>query len=331
MTKGKVVILGVNGHIGQATARAFVTAGWDVTGMARTDKRRLPGVKFVQGDAESVADMRAAIGDIEVVVNALNLPYASWDEGRKEAQMARVLEAMGPSGKTMLFPGNIYNYAATDRVVTPDLPQRPQTPRGEIRMRIERMFEAAAARGDLQVIVLRAGDFYSPDCDGDWFEYVLLREAAKGRIATMGLPGVGHSWAYLPDLARAFESLAAVRSSLGAFENFHFAGHFVTGDEMGAAIAKAAPVPMRTTRFPLWLLKVAGLFDPMMREIGKMDYIWRNPMELRDERLDALLGPRFATRFEDAVAATVTRFFPVESATARMDSELNLNATLTRA
>ena len=125
MTKGKVVVLGVNGHIGKEVARAFVAAGWDVSGMARTDKHKLSGVTFVQGDSDSVADMRRAIGDTEVVVNALNLPYASWDKGRKEAQMARVLEAMGTSGKTMLFPGNIYNYSATDRVVTPDLPQRP--------------------------------------------------------------------------------------------------------------------------------------------------------------------------------------------------------------
>jgi nucleoside-diphosphate-sugar epimerase len=317
MTKGKVVVLGVNGHIGKDVARAFVAAGWDVSGMARTDKHKLSGVTFVQGDSDSVADMRRAIGDTEVVVNALNLPYASWDKGRKEAQMARVLEAMGTSGKTMLFPGNIYNYNASDRVVAPDLPQRPHTPRGAIRKRIEDSYKAAAERGDVQVIILRAGDFFSPDCDGDWFEYALLREAKKGRIATMGLPGVGHSWAYLPDLARAFESLAALRTSLGAFENFHFAGHFVTGEEMGAAIARAAPVPMTVGRFPLWLLKMGGLFDPMLREVSKMDYLWRDSMELRDARLDALLGPNFRTPFEDAVAATVTRFFPHETVVTR--------------
>ena len=52
--------------------------------------------------------------------------------------------------------------------------------------------------------------------------------------------------------------------------------------------------------------------------------------ELRDGRLDTLLGPRFQTRFDDAVAATVTRFFPAEGA-GTMDSEPNLNAILTRA
>ena len=107
MSKRKVVILGVNGHIGSFTARAFAEAGWEVTGMARTDKHKLAGVRFVEGDSDTVEDMRRAIGDIDVVVNALNLPYDKWDKGRKEGQMARVLEAMGTSGKTMLFPGNI--------------------------------------------------------------------------------------------------------------------------------------------------------------------------------------------------------------------------------
>src|SRR6185295_5154733 len=50
MSKGKVTVLGVNGHIGQQVAKAFVAAGWDVTGMARGDRHRLPGVRFVRGD-----------------------------------------------------------------------------------------------------------------------------------------------------------------------------------------------------------------------------------------------------------------------------------------
>jgi nucleoside-diphosphate-sugar epimerase len=305
MTKGKVTVLGVNGHIGQEVAKAFVSAGWDVTGMARTDKYRTPGIRFVTGDSDSVADMKAAIGDAEVVVNALNLPYAAWDKGRKEAQMARVLEAMGTSGKTMLFPGNIYNYSARDRYVTPDLPQNPQTPRGEIRKRVEQSYAAAAARGDVQMLILRAGDFYGPGSTGDWFDQAILAQIGKGRIQTIGTPGTGRSWAYLPDLARAFEALASVRSSLGPFENFHFAGHFATPEQLEASIRKAVPGPVTSSAFPLWILRVMGLFNPLMREIARMDYLWRNPMELRDDRLKQLLGAGFDTSLDTAIAATV--------------------------
>jgi len=313
MSKGKVVVLGVNGHIGQAVARAFVAKGWDVTGMARTDKHRTPGVRFVQGDSDSVAQMRAAIGDAEVVVNALNMRYDQWFEGRMEAQMGRVIEALGTTGKTMLFPGNIYNFAKTDRVMRPDTPQNAQTVRGELRVRVEQMFEAAANRGDIQVLIVRAGDFYGPGSTMDWFDQIMFRDIKRGVAHTMGHGNVPHAWAYLPDLARSFEALAAVRSSLNAFDRFHFAGNFVTPAEMARAVIKSAPVQVKVTPFPMVLFRLIGLIDPIVRESGKMRYIWQNPLELKDERLEEILGDGFNTPFDAAVATTIRPFFkPLE-------------------
>jgi nucleoside-diphosphate-sugar epimerase len=306
----KVTILGINGHIGHHAAKAFVTAGWEVTGMGRSNKHPINGVRFVKGDADSVDDMRAAIGDSEVVFNGLHLPYHQWGDGRMEALHTRVIEAMGNDGKTMLFPGTIYNYLASDRFVTPDLPQRPQMPRGEIRKRSEALFEAASTRGDIRTIVLRAGDFYGPDNAGDWFDQVVFRDARKGKVALMGTPGIGHSWAYLPDLGAAFEKLAWHRKELAPFENFHFAGNYVMPEQMGAAIVAAAPVPLKIGYFPRILFTLLGITDPILRDIAKMGYLWSNPMELKDERLDALLGPDFGTPFEVAIATTIRPFFP---------------------
>jgi nucleoside-diphosphate-sugar epimerase len=162
-----ITILGINGHIGSAAAKAFVAAGWQVTGFGRSNKKPIAGVRFVQGDADNVEDMRRAIGDSEVVFNGLHLPYHQWTEGRMEALHTRIIEAMGKDGKTMLFPGTIYNYAAGDRYVTPDIPQRPEKERGEIRKLSEALLEAASRRGDIRVIILRAGDFYGPGTTGD--------------------------------------------------------------------------------------------------------------------------------------------------------------------
>lgn len=312
MTRGKVTILGINGHIGHHAAKAFVEAGWEVTGFGRADRHPVPGVRFVKGDAGSVADMRAAIGESEVVVNALNLPYHQWDKGRMEAQTAKVIEALGASGKTLLFPGNIYNYSPAHREVTSDLPQEPPTPRGAIRVRVEQMLRAAAERGAMQVIILRAGDFFGPDNRFDWFDQAILREAGKGRLAMLGTRGFGHSWAYLPDLGRAFEKLGRHRQEFGRFENFHFAGHYVTPEQMAAAIVAAAPVPLKVSGFPWIVLTLLGLTNPVMREVAKMGYLWQKPMELKDSRLDAVLGPDFGTKFEEAVAATVRSHFKVE-------------------
>ena len=43
-----------------------------------------------------------------------------------------------------------------------------------------------------------------------------------------------------------------------------------------------------------------------------MDYLWRNPMELKDERLEDLLGKDFGTPFREAVAKTVRPFFAMK-------------------
>lgn len=313
MHKGKVTILGINGHVGHHVAKAFVAAGWEVTGFGRSNRHPVAGVTFVAGDADSVADIKAGIGDSEVVINALNLPYHQWDKGRMESQTARVIEAMGTSGRTMLFPGNIYNYAPGNPVLTPDLPQVPPTPRGEIRKRVETMLRQAASAGRMQVIILRAGDFFGPESSGDWFDQVILREAGKGRAAIPGKPGTGHSWAYLPDLARAFEKLAWHRAELDAFENFHFAGHYVTPEQLGAAITAAAAVPLKVSRFPWVILSLLGLADPVLRSVAKMGYLWQHPIALRDPRLDAILGPDFGTSFDVAMAETVRPYFAAET------------------
>lgn len=311
-TNGTVTILGINGHIGHYAARAFLAAGWRVIGFGRSNRLPVPGVTFVAGDADRPADLARAVAEADVVMNALNLPYDKWGNGAAEAQLERVIAAMGQTGKLMLFPGNIYNYAATDRVITPQTPQRPQTARGAIRMRMEALLKRAAASGAIRVAILRAGDFYAPGNKGDWFEIAMLRNAAKGRVSVPGPHAVGHAWAYLPDLGRAFARLADARHGFAAFETFHYAGHYATNGQLLAAMRQGAPIPLREVGFPWPLFTALGLFVPLLREVLKMRYLWTNAMELSDPRLDALLGPDFGTPFETAVAATVAGYFAAE-------------------
>ena len=308
MSKGNVTVLGINGHIGHHAAQAFQRAGFTVSGFGRTNRHPLEGVTFIQGDAGSLADLKGAIAGADIVVNALNLPYDKWDKGRAEAQLATVITAMGDNSKTLMFPGNIYNYAATDRRMSPSTPQRPQTPRGAIRVRQEEMLAAASKAGKFQTIIVRAGDFYAPDNTGDWYDQAIMMEAKKGKVYAMGDLKLGHAWAYLPDLGRAFAVLGEKRADFGAFENFHFAGHYVTHGALMDAIVKASPVPLKVAPLPWIILQAMGLANGILREVVKMRYLWNNPMELVDIRLDAILGPDFGTPFEVAVAETVKPF-----------------------
>lgn len=305
-----IAILGINGHLGRQVAFAAKRAGLRVIGFGRTQKQPIEGVEFVSGDANSVEDMKRATREADVVLNSLNLPYDKWGNGAAEALSARVVEAC--KGKTLLFPGNIYNYRATDRVLTPDLRQDPETERGAIRVRMEQHLEQAAKRGELQVVILRAGNFYGSDLPGDWFGQLIFREASKGRVALNPARKVRNAWAYLPDLARAFVVLALRKGELSAFENFHFHGHLVTADETFQAIQKAVPQKLVRVDYPWRMLKVMGWFMPTIRGLVQMRYVWEYELGLVDPRLEKMLGPDFDTPFDQAIASVSSRYFPAE-------------------
>lgn len=306
---GKMTVLGINGRIGQEVAKAFVAAGWSVTGMGRTDKAHLAGVTFIAGDAASVADLKHATADADVVFNALNLPYDKWDKGRAEAQLANVLTALKGSGKTLMFPGNIYNFAADQIVLTPGTPFRPAREKGEIRVRMEQQLEAASRDG-LQVIILRLADFFAPSGYQTNFDLAMMARIKSNVLQYPGRLDLGHSWAYLPDVGRAAVKLADNRRSLGRFERFHYPGHHATGHQMVAAIQKALPRPAKVTLVPWGMLKMIGLFVPIIREVIKMNYLWSVPHRLEDKRLSEILGPDFDTPFEEAVMRTTRSYLP---------------------
>lgn len=327
----KVLVLGINGRIGHQAAESFLEAGWQVAGFGRSNREPIAGVTFIEGNAGNPAEIARAAADADVVVNALNLPYDKWHSGRAEAQLEAVLSGLKGSGKTLLFPGNIYNFGAKQHVLAPDTPQRPSRDKGEIRVRLEQRLKSAAEAGDVQVLVLRSGDFYGPGATGTYFDLAMLTKLKRGILQYPADPAVWHSWAYLPDLGRAYVKLAETRAGLGRFENFHFRGHFVTGSQMIAAVQAGLPRQMRVVRFPWWQLRLLSPFMPILRELLKMRYLWEEPHELRDARLDALLGEGAHTPFEQAVAATVNCYLkqnPVDRSAPKMEGAGMGNALL---
>ncbi|WMT89159.1 NAD-dependent epimerase/dehydratase family protein [Pelagibacterium sp. H642] len=308
-----ITILGITGGIGYASAQAFLKAGWRVKGFARANRHPIQGVEFIAGNAGSLDDLKAATAGSDLVLNGLNLPYHQWGNGAAENLLSRVIAAS--AGKTMLFPGNIYNYAATDRIITPTTPQRPQTYRGEIRQRMESMLESAAKSGDLQAIILRAGNFYGHPFGGDFFAHLILREAEKNRICLNSRRETANAWAYLPDMARAFVALTERRQSFGSFETFHFAGHLATPNQTFAAVQKAVPDRwLKQTSYPWPLLKAIGLFNPLIHGLVEMRYIWDNEIGLKDERLENILGENFGMTHEQAIAEVVRPYFASKAA-----------------
>jgi nucleoside-diphosphate-sugar epimerase len=300
-----VLILGANGRFGRAAVHAFANAGWQVRAQARRARPDWPaGIATVTADALQADALCEAAQGADVIVNALNPLYTEW-ERLALPLAANALAAAKASSALLMFPGNVYNFGrelpAELRV---DTPQVGNTSKARIRIEIERRLGDAAALG-VDSVVLRAGDFFGGEGRGTWFDQVIVKSLAKGRMVYPGAAELRRPWAYLPDLAESFVKLAAQRARLRGALNFHFAGHVLSGNELRRGLELACGRPLRFRALPWGMLRLAAPFSPMFRAVLEMRYLWQRPHVLDESALRAQLGTVPKTPLPQALAAAL--------------------------
>jgi nucleoside-diphosphate-sugar epimerase len=301
--RSSVLILGAKGRLGQIATQAFLQDGWQVRAFARSwpEGNDHPNLHCLTGDALDSAQLNAAAKGCDVILHALNLPYAQWHKGL--APLTRnVIETGLASGATVMIPGNTYNFgAAMPAVLQETTPQRPTTRKGLLRLEMEQAFQAATAQG-LRTIILRSSDFMQAEQTGNWFDTHMTGKLAKGRLSYPGPLDRKHSWAYVPDLARLFVMLAAKRHDFAPFETFGFAGFALTGRELAQALETQMDQALTINAIPWAALRLAGPVNPMMREIIEMRYLWQVSHTIDGSKLARALPAFRPTPLPEALA-----------------------------
>lgn len=306
-----VLILGANGRFGRVAASAFADAGWRVFAQARAPLAD-PVDRRIEYLGEPVTQPRvvaAAATGASVVVHAMNPLYTQW-EAEALPLNAAAIEIAVELNATLMLPGNVYNFGSPmPAELTERTPERPSRRKGEIRREMEAAIRARAPRS----IVIRAGDFFGGPGTGSWMDQAILKDLHKGRISYPGPRDLEHAWAYLPDLAQTFVRVANVRERLAIHDAFHFPGHTLTGDQLVSVIVRVAGrrgllptgAPPVVKGVPWALVRIAGLFNPLMRELAKMSYLWSEPHRLSGAKLEAAIGAIPCTPLDDALNATL--------------------------
>jgi nucleoside-diphosphate-sugar epimerase len=312
-TNRTALVLGATGGVGGEVARLLVARGWNVLALNR-DPDRLPasdknsGLVWYRGDAMSASDVAAAAASVSIIVHAVNPPgYRRWGE-LVLPMLDNTITAARASGARIVLPGTVYNFGPD---AFPDLsetsPQNPVTKKGQIRAEMERRLRVAASEG-VGVLIVRAGDFFGPKSGNNWFSQGLVKPGKPiTAITNPGRSGIGHQWAYLPDVAETIVRLLEKSQMLEPFAVFQMKGHWDTdGTEMIDAVRKAAGNPnIKVGKMPWLLMRLLSPFVPLFRELVEMRYLWKAPILMENKRLKALLGDEPHTPLDVAVRSTL--------------------------
>ncbi len=295
------LVIGASGGAGGEVAQALLAHGWRVRGLTRTP-RTGQGIEWVLGDAMVVGDVLRAAEGVALIFHGANPPgYRNW-RGLAIPMLRHAAAAAVANGARLILPGNIYNYGPdAGNVLTESAPQHPRTRKGAVRVEMEQMLAATAG---LRAIVLRAGDFFGGRGRSNWFSAAMVKPGRPLRgVTDPCAPGVGHAWAYLPDLAETVAQLADIEARLPAFETFHFGGHWTDPVLcMAEAIRRVSGNPdLPIKPFPWIVMWLGAPFLTFLREMIEMRYLWRTPHRLDNAKLVATLGAEPHTDLDEAV------------------------------
>ena len=311
-TSRTALVIGITGGIGGEVARVLLARGWQVRALHRNPESVAKAIglgqkiEWIKGDAMRREDVVAAATGISVIVHAVNPPkYHNW-AGLVLPMLDNTIAAAKASGARVLFPGTIYNFGPD---AFPKLseasPQHPLTVKGRIRVEMEERLRLATVNEGARVLIVRAGDYFGPRAGNTWFSQgVLANQRKVRRVFYPGPRNLGHSWAYLPDLAESMARLLDREASLAKFEVVHFRGHWLErGADMADAVCRAAGLSTKKIHsFPWWAMRLAAPFVEVCREMLEMRYLWNAPVELDNTKLCALIGTESHTPLAAAVA-----------------------------
>ncbi len=307
-----IALWGANGAIGKSVAAALQAQGrpYRVVGRSRESLERSfgsdPLAEVMTWNPDDPASVRAAAEGIESIVYLVGVDYTRFDLHPK--LMKATLAGSSAAGVAqMLLVGTVYPYGrAQTTPVREDHPRLPHTFKGRMRKEQEDLLLDADRAGTIRGTVLRLPDFYGPGVEKSYLNEIFTAGAAGKRANLIGPIDRPHEYVYVPDVGPVVVRLLDEPRAHGRV--WHLAGAgTTTAREMIERVERELGHPVKTTVAGKALLRLLGLFNPLMRELVEMHYLVTEPIILNDSALRELLGPIHKTSYDDGVRAIIGR------------------------
>jgi len=269
-------VLGARGGVGHAVVRLLTEQGKRVRAVSRGKADVPAGVEHVAADLLQRDQALAACQGASVVYHCAGVPYNQWATAFP-AMMEHAIAGASTAGAKLVYADNCYMYAPTAQPMTEDLPSAPVTRKGRVRQRLTETLLAAHAQGKVRVAIGRATDFYGPgvvtSTMGDRFFTALV---AGKRVEWLGTLDQPHAMTFVDDFARVLITLGTREEALGGVWHVP-AAEPLTGRQYIALGAEAAGLAARPMAISSVMVRLLGLFNPLLREMGELLYEYNAP------------------------------------------------------
>lgn len=268
-------ILGANGTIGTELAKALKNYTNDIRLVSRNPKKVNDTDTLFSADLTNKDEVFKAISGSDIVYLTVGFEY-KLDVWKKQwpTLMKNVIDACIENKAKLVFFDNVYMIGGDNvKHITEESPFSPTSKKGEIRVELNRMILDAIKTRQLQAIIARAADFYGVIKDKSILIELVHKNLAENKKAQWFFNAkVKHSFTYTPDAGKATALLGNTPEAYNQIWNLPTDSNSLTGEEWVQLFAKEMGKSDKYQLFPAFLVKIAGLFVPFLREIYEMRY-----------------------------------------------------------
>ena len=272
-------ILGSGGTIGLPLARELKKHTDRIRLVSRSPKKVNETDELFPADLTDLSQIDRAIEGSEIVYVVVGFEYRL-DVWQKTWMpfMTGVVDACKRHGARLVFFDNVYMY---DRSAIPHMtessPVSSPSRKGLVRQQVHERVMEEIGKGGLTALIARAADFYGPENRNSMLGIMAADNLIKGKKAQFfgGLDRI-HTYTYTPDAAAATALLGNTEDAYGQVWHVPTTRDKITQRQWIQMVAGELGVQAKTQHVPSWMVRLLGLFIPVMRELPEMLYQYEN-------------------------------------------------------
>lgn len=298
-------ILGANGVIGTEIARLLPQYTNHIRLVSRNPKAVNSGDELFSADLTNASQTAEAIAGSEVVYLTAGLTYKLkiWEE-QWPTIMKNVIDGCKKHDTKLVFFDNVYMYGKVKGWMTEETPHHPTSKKGVVRAKIAEMIMEEVAKGKLTAQIARSADFYGKS-PLSMVSVMVFDNYAKGKAAQwMISEKFKHSFTFIPDAGKATALLGNTPDAYNQIWHLPTDKNVLTGKEFIEATAAAFGVAPKYTVLSKFMLRLVGLFVPVVGESVEMLYQSEGDYLFDSSKFDR----RFSfptTSYQEGIKATV--------------------------